>query len=97
MQRRHLAILLVLAVLCAGAGVALVGNPFAPVHFGWTAYAPLAGSAYRPVDPTWLIWAPRIGFVLLSLGAGTAGAAIAALVLRRAGRTGGRIPPEARD
>jgi heme/copper-type cytochrome/quinol oxidase subunit 1 len=75
--------LLVVGVLCAGAGVALSGNPFAAARFEWTAYAPL--SSAHPIDLTWLIWAPRIGLALVAIGAGTSGAALAALVLRRLG------------
>jgi len=39
-----------------------------------------------PVDVTWLVWAPRIGTLLLAVGAGCTGAALAALVLRRPSR-----------
>ena len=86
MKRWPLIVLLVAGIVCAGIGVQLTGNPFRTVTFGWTAYAPLSGSAYRPVDVTWLVWAPRIGVVLLAVGAGCAGAALAALVLLQRGR-----------
>lgn len=79
MTRWPLILLLVVGVVCAGSGVALIGNPFHTPTFGWTAYAPLAGA----VDVNRLIWAPRIGTLLLAVGAGCTGAALAALVLRR--------------
>ena len=88
MTRWPLIVLLVAGVVCAGIGVALVGNPLDVPTYKWTAYAPLARSAYRPVDVTWLLWARRIGTLLLAVGAGCAGAALAALVLRRRPRVG---------
>jgi heme/copper-type cytochrome/quinol oxidase subunit 1 len=78
MRRPLLIVLLALGVVCAGAGVALVGNPFDVPRFGWTAYSPLSGEAYLP-DVTWLTWAPRIGTALLAIGAGSTGAAVSAL------------------
>ncbi|GAA4745469.1 hypothetical protein GCM10025783_16600 [Amnibacterium soli] len=86
MKRWPLIVLLAAGIVCAGIGVQLTGNPFQPAKHGWTAYAPLSGATYRPVDVTWLVWAPRIGVVLLALGAGCAGAALAALVLLQRGR-----------
>jgi len=88
MTRWPLIVLLVVGVVCAGIGVALVGNPFHTPTFGWTADAPLAGSASGPIDTNWLVWAPRIGTLLLALGAGCTGAALAALVLRRRSKSG---------
>jgi len=82
MSRWPLIVLLVAGVVCAGIGVALIGNPFDVPTFGWTAYAPLTG----PVDVTWLVWEPRIGTLLLAVGAGCTGAALAALVLRHRSR-----------
>lgn len=84
MRRRSLLVLLVAAVLCAGAGAWLLIGPAAggPAT-GWTAYSPLSSSSYTPVDPGWTAWRPRVGAALLALGAGAVGAAAAALVLRR--------------
>ena len=73
--------LLVVGVICAGAGVSLTANPFGPASFGWTAYSPLSDTAYQPIDLTWFTWAPRVGLALLAVGAGSAGAALSALVL----------------
>ena len=87
MKRRLLIALLVVGVICAGAGIALDGNPFGAASFGWTAYSPLSHATYQPVDLAWLTWAPRVGLALLTLGAGSAGAALTALVLLRTGRT----------
>ncbi|RIX31073.1 hypothetical protein [Amnibacterium setariae] len=93
MKRWPLVVLLVAGVVCAGIGVVVGGNPFQPATFGWTAYSPLSGERYRPIDPVWLVWAPRIGFLLLAVGAGSAGAALAALVLRRPSRSARTAPP----
>lgn len=82
MQRRLLIALLVAGVVCAGVGVALAGNPFGgAASFGWTAYSPLSGERYQPIDPTWLLWRPRVGLALLAIGAGSAGAALSALIV----------------
>lgn len=86
MGRRLLITLLVLGVVCAGFGVALAGNPYSTGSFGWTAYSPLSSASYQPIDITWLVWAPRIGLALAAVGAGTTGAALSALVLRRSPR-----------
>lgn len=86
--------LLAAGVLCAGVGAGLTVT-FSPAHvanIGWTAYSPLSSTVYRPIDPAWLVWAPRVGAALLALGAGTTGAALAALVLGRARRTGAGRP-----
>jgi heme/copper-type cytochrome/quinol oxidase subunit 1 len=85
--------LLAAGVLCAGVGTGLMvaSSPARVAGFGWTAYSPLSSTAYRPIDPTWLIWVPRAGAALLALGAGTAGAALAALVLGRTRRTGAGV------
>jgi heme/copper-type cytochrome/quinol oxidase subunit 1 len=90
MKRRLTIALLIAGVVCAGAGIALAGDPFAPASFGWTAYSPLSNATYQPVDLTWLAWTRRIGLALLALGAGSAGAALSALVLigRRPRRAG---------
>jgi heme/copper-type cytochrome/quinol oxidase subunit 1 len=86
MPRWALVLLLVAAVVCAGIGMGLL-NPTGTARFGWTAYAPLSvhsgDAVYMPVDLVWLSWQPRIGAMLLALGAGTAGAALVALLLRR--------------
>lgn len=87
MKHWILAALLVASVICAGAGIVLSGNPFGPASFGWTAYSPLSSTSYRPVDPTWLRWAPTIGLALLTIGAGSAGAMLSALVLLTRGAT----------
>ena len=84
--RWSLIALVALGVVCGGIGAALLGDPFSTIGSGWTAYSPLSSETYRPFDPAWLLTAHRIGLALLPLGAGTTGAAIAALVLRRAGR-----------
>lgn len=89
MSRRLPAGLIVVGIICAGVGIALDGSPVAGASFGWTAYSPLSATAYRPADLTWLAWAPRIGLALLAIGAGTAGAALSALVLLRPGSTRG--------
>lgn len=93
MKRWPLVFLLVAGVVCAGIGVVVGGNPFQPATFGWTAYSPLSGERYRLVDPAWLVWAPRIGFLLVAVGAGSAGAALAALVLRRPSRASRAAQP----
>ncbi len=89
MPRWSLIALLLLGVVCAGIGSSL-SAAFAPLGaagFGWTAYSPLTrtvySGSYAPIDTTWLIWAPRLGFALLTLGAGTTGAATAALFIGR--------------
>lgn len=83
MRRSRLIVLLVLGAVCAGIGAALALSAPAPASTGWTAYSPLSSSAYQPSDAT---WAPRVGLALLTVGAGTTGAAMAALVLVRPGR-----------
>ena len=86
MPRWALVLLLVAAVVCAGVGTGML-NPIGAARFGWTAYAPLSvhsgDAVYTPVDLVWLSWQPRIGAMLLALGAGTAGAALVALLVRR--------------
>jgi len=80
--------LVALGVLCAAAGTTLVlrGTLFGGPAWGWTAYAPLSlysgGSRYTALDPVRLAWARPLGAALLAAGAGTSGAAVAALVLR---------------
>lgn len=87
MKHWILATLLVASTICAGAGIVLSGNPFAPASFGWTAYSPLSSASYQPVNPTWLALAPKIGLALLAIGAGSAGAVLSALVLLKRGAT----------
>ena len=80
-RSRLLIALLAVGVVCAGVGVAFTRVTLGAASFGWTAYAPLSGESYVPINVTWLTWAPRIGVALLAIGAGSAGAAVSALVL----------------
>lgn len=98
MPRWSLIVLLALAVICAGIGTGLTAAfaPFGAASFGWTAYAPLPktvySGGYTPINVFWLIWVPRLGVALLAVGAGTTGAAIVALLVRR--RSGSIAPPQ---
>jgi heme/copper-type cytochrome/quinol oxidase subunit 1 len=83
MKRAPLIALLVVGVLLAGGGVAMNATPFSGGSYGWTAYSPLSATAYLPGGLWRPVWRSTIGLVLLAVGAGTTGAALVALVLRR--------------
>jgi heme/copper-type cytochrome/quinol oxidase subunit 1 len=79
--------LLVAAVVCAGAGVALLQSHSSIAGFGWVGYSPLSDQQHFPVALTPVLtgwhW---VGVALLATGAGTAGATGTALLLPRGSR-----------